>query len=63
MAQKVIKDEEEILQDPEGDELPPPPYWMMVLPACNTAATGGPIGGTSPRPVSLPDSSTVLTAP
>ena len=24
MAQKVTKDEEEILQDPEGDELPPP---------------------------------------
>ena len=24
MAQKVTKDEEEILQDPAGDELPPP---------------------------------------
>ena len=59
MAQKITKDEKEILQDPEGDELPPPLYWMMVLPASNTVATGG----TSPRPVSLPDSSAVLTAP
>ena len=25
MAQKITKDEKEILQDPEGDELPPPP--------------------------------------
>ncbi|KAG5199907.1 hypothetical protein JEQ12_006386 [Ovis aries] len=50
MAQKVTKDEEEILQDPEGDELPPPPYWMMIPPASSTAATGGPTGGTSPRP-------------
>ena len=56
---KGNKDEEEILQDPEGDELPPPPYWMMVPPASNTAATRR----TSPRPVSLPDSSTVSTAP
>ena len=63
MAQKVIKDEEEILQDPEGDELPPPPYWTMIPPASNTAATGGPTGGTSPRLVSLLDSSTVPTAP
>ena len=63
MAQKVTKDEEEILQDPEGDELPPPPYWMMIPPASSTAATGGPTGGTSPRPVSLLDSSTVQTAP
>ena len=63
MAQKVIKDEEEILQDPEGDELPPPPYWTMIPPASNTAATGGPTGGTSPRLVGLLDSSTVPTAP
>ena len=35
----------------------------MVLPASSTAATGGPTRGTSPRLVSLPDSSTVLTAP
>ena len=63
MAQKVTKDEEEILQDPEGDELPPPPYWMMIPPASNTAATGSPTGETSPRPISLPDSSTVPTAP
>ena len=58
LAQKVTKDEEEILQDPKRDKLPPPLYWMMVPPASNTAATGGPTGGTSPRPVSLPDSST-----
>ena len=63
MAQKVSKDEEEISHDPEGDELPPPPYWMMIPPASITAATGGPTGGTSPRPVSLPDSSKVPTAP
>ena len=36
---------------------------MMVLPASSTAATRGTTGGTSPRPVSLPDSSMVLTAP
>ena len=63
MAQKVSKDEEEISQDPEGDELPPPPYWMMIPPASITTATGRPTRGTSPRPVSLPDSSKVPTAP
>ena len=63
MAQKVTKDEEEILQDPEGDELPPLLYWMMAPPASNTEAMGGPTGGTSRRPVGLPDSSTVSTAP
>ena len=63
MAQKVTKDEKETLQDAEGDELPPPLYWMMIPPASITAATGGPMEGTSPRPVSLPDSSTVPTAP
>ena len=26
MTQKITKDEKEILQNPEGDELPPPPY-------------------------------------
>ncbi|KAI4564463.1 hypothetical protein MJT46_010261 [Ovis ammon polii x Ovis aries] len=70
MAQKVTKDEEEILQDPEGDELPPPPYWMMIPPASSTAATGGPTGGTSPRPapasagrtISPPDSTTLDAA-
>ena len=63
MAQKVTKDEKEILQDPEGKELPPPLYWIMILPASLTAATGGPTGGTSLRPVSLPGSSMVPTAP
>ena len=63
MAQNVTKDENEILQDPEGDELPPLLYWMMVLPASNTTATRGPIGGTSVRLVSLLDSSTVPTGP
>ena len=63
MAQKITKDEKEILQDLEGDELPPLPYWMMIPPASITAATGGATGGTSPRPVSLLDSSMVPTAP
>ena len=61
MAQKVTKDEKEILQDPDGKELPPPLYWMMIPPASITAATGGPTGGTSLRPVSLPGSSMVPT--
>ena len=37
MAQKVTKDEKEILQDPEGEELPPPPNGMMI-PATNAPA-------------------------
>ena len=61
MAQKVTKDEKEILQDPDGKELPPPLYWMMIPPASITAATGGPTGGTSLRPESLPGSSMVPT--
>ena len=63
MAQKVTKDEKEILQDPKGNELPPPAYWMMNPPASITVATGSPTGGTSLRPVSLLDSSMVPTAP
>ena len=62
MVQEVTKDEKEILQDPEGDELPPPLYWVIIPPASITTATGGPTGGTSPRLVSLPDSSMVPTA-
>ena len=49
MAQRVTKDEEEILQDAEGDERPPLPYWMMVPPASNASATGGPTRGISLR--------------
>ena len=63
MAQNVSKDEKEILQDPEGDKLPLPPYWMMIPPASITTATGCPTGVTSPRWVRLPDSSKVPTAP
>ena len=32
MAQKLIDDKKEILQDSDGDHLPPSPYWIMSLP-------------------------------
>ena len=54
MVQKVTNDEKEILQDPEGEELPPPPYWMMIPP---TSAPAGPRAspqGIDQRPVNLP---------
>lgn len=54
MVQKVTNDEKEILQDPEGEELPPPPYWMMIPP---TSAPAGPRAspqGIDQKPVNLP---------
>ena len=32
MAQKLTDDKKEILQDLDGDDLPPAPYWMMMHP-------------------------------
>ena len=43
MAQKLTDDKKEILQDLDGDDLPPPPYWMMTcLPPseCTTRTRG-----------------------
>ena len=40
MAQKLMI-KKEILQDLDGDDLTPPPYWIMkLLPQCSTS-TGG----------------------
>ena len=30
MAQKLTDDKKEILQDLDGDDLTPPPYWIMM---------------------------------
>ena len=30
MAQKLTDDKKEILQDLDGDDLTPPPYWIMA---------------------------------
>ena len=35
MAQKLTDDKKEILQDLDGDDLPPPLYWMMTRPPPN----------------------------
>ena len=43
MAQKLTGDKKEILQDLDGDDLPPPPYWMMTHPPpseCTTRTRG-----------------------
>ena len=32
MAQELTDDKKEILQDLDGDDLPPAPYWMMMHP-------------------------------
>ena len=32
MAQKLTDDKKEILQDLDGDDLTPPPYWLMMRP-------------------------------
>ena len=48
MAQKMTDDKKEILQDLEGDDLTPPPYWIMTrLPP---SAPPGPEAALMPDP-------------
>ena len=55
MAQKVTKDEKEILQDPEREELCPPPYWMMIPPTNVPTVPRASPQGTDQRLVSIPE--------
>ena len=64
MAQKVTKDEKEILQNPEREELPLPPYWMMIPPTSVPEVLSASPQGIDQRLVSIPEPSPVLpTAP
>ena len=64
MAQKVTKDEKEILQNPEREELPLPLYWMMIPPTSVPEVLRASPQGIDQRLVSIPEPSSVLpTAP
>ena len=57
MAQKVTKDEKEILQNPEREELPLPPYWMMIPPTSVPEVLRASPQGIDQRLVSIPEPS------
>ena len=48
MAQKLTDDKKEILQDLDGDDLTPPPYWIMMRPP--PSAPPGPEAALMPDP-------------
>ena len=62
MAQKLIDDKKKILQDSDGDYLPPSPYWTMSLPP------NAPLGPEAtlipdPEPAGVPAAAAPLSAP
>ena len=60
MAQKLTNDKKEILQDLDGDNLPPSPYWMMTCPSPNAPPGLEATLMPNPRPGEVP---AVATAP